>query len=141
MYFTLKKTTHKVRNVFEMFYITLSKYFNLFSGGIMFEGEIGGKNVNQLALMQGLAVPNPAIIGKQPFPVMIPGPGFGPRPPMRPMPHQEWDADYLEYGGVGRQGPNPGMMNNQRMPLRRPKNAVGFYYLFSFIVQILLLPQ
>ena len=99
----------------------------------MFEGEIGGKNVNQLALMQGLAVPNPAIIGKQPFPVMIPGPGFGPRPPMRPMPHQmphqEWDADYLEYGGVGRQGPNPGMMNNQRMPLRRPKNAVGFYHL------------
>ena len=111
----------------------------------MFEGEIGGKNVNQLALMQGLAVPNPAIIGKQPFPVMIPGPGFGPRPPMRPMPHQmphqEWDADYLEYGGVGRQGPNPGMMNNQRMPLRRPKNAVGFYHLLIFIVQILLAPQ
>ena len=110
----------------------------------MFEGEIGGKNVNQLALMQGLAVPNPAIIGKQPFPVMIPGPGFGPRPPMRPMPHQmphqEWDADYLEYGGVGR-APNPGMMNNQRMPLRRPKNAVGFYHLLSFIVQILLAPQ
>lgn len=100
-----------------------------YKGGIMFEGEIGGKNVNQLALMQGLAVPNPAIIGKQPFPVMIPGPGFGPRPPMRPMPHQmphqEWDADYLEYGGVGRQGPNPGMMNNQRMPLRRPKNAMN----------------
>jgi hypothetical protein len=41
------------------------------------------------------------------------------------MPHQEWDADYLEYGGVGRQGPNPGMMNNQRMPLRRPKNAMN----------------
>jgi len=98
-----------------------------YKGGIMFEGEIGGKNVNQLALMQGLAVPNPAIMGKQPVPFMIPGPGFGPRPPMRPMPHQmphqEWDADYLEYGGVGRApGGPPGMANNQRMPLRRPKN-------------------
>merc|ERR1719219_352435 len=60
---------------------------------------------------------------------MIPGPGFGPRPPIRPMPHQmphqEWDADYLEYGGVGRApGGPPGMANNQRMPLRRPKNAM-----------------
>ena len=27
-----------------------------YKGGIMFEGEIGGKNINQLALMQGLAV-------------------------------------------------------------------------------------
>jgi len=100
-----------------------------YKGGIMFEGEIGGKNVNQLALMQGLAVPNPAIMGKQPVPFMIPGPGFGPRPPMRPMPHQmphqEWDADYLEYGGVGRApGGPPGMANNQRMPLRRPKNQM-----------------
>ena len=31
----------------------------VFIGGIMFEGEVGGKNINQLALMQGLAVPNP----------------------------------------------------------------------------------
>jgi len=101
-----------------------------YKGGIMFEGEIGGKNVNQLALMQGLAVPNPAIMGKQPVGTfMMPGPGFGPRPPMRPMPHhmphQEWDSDYLEYGGVGRAPGGPPGMNNQRMPLRRPKNAMS----------------
>ena len=51
-----------------------------YKGGIMFEGEIGGKNVNQLALMQGLAVPNPNIMPKQPAYMMS---GFGPvRPPM-----------------------------------------------------------
>ena len=101
-----------------------------YKGGVMFEGEIGGKNINQLVLMQGLAVPNPNLMGKQPT-FMMPQ-GFGPRPPaqMRPMPHHtEWDADYLDYGGAGRMGPaaaaQMAMMNNQRMPLRKPKNMVS----------------
>ena len=39
--------------------ISRGKKIFVFIGGIMFEGEVGGKNINQLALMQGLAVPNP----------------------------------------------------------------------------------
>ena len=79
-----------------------------YKGGIHFEGEIGGKNINQLALMQGLAVPNPNLLPKQAGAFMMaarPMSGFRP-PPIRPiMPqHQEWDADYLEYGGAGRAG-------------------------------------
>ena len=96
-----------------------------YKGGIMFEGEIGGKNINQLALMQGLAVPNPNIIPKQPaYMIHARGPpaptGFGPIRP--PMPHQEWDADYLEYGGHVRVQQN---MNNQARPaLRRPNQVL-----------------
>ena len=114
----------------------------------MFEGEVGGKNINQLALMQGLAVPNP-FTKQLPFVMHHQGmkisdsvcfytiwfhekiihnlTGFGPRPPP-PMPHphhHEWDKDYLEYGGSGRLGqvrgphhPNQAMMNPR--PLRRP---------------------
>ena len=48
-----------------------------YKGGIMFEGEVGGKNINQLALMQGLAVPNP-FTKQLPF-VMHHPQGFGPR--------------------------------------------------------------
>lgn len=81
-----------------------------YKGGVHFEGEIGGKNINQLALMQGLAVPNPNLMPKQgPYMMGPPGPivppGYRPNTQMRPqmMPHhQEWDADYLEYGGAGR---------------------------------------
>lgn len=110
-----------------------------YKGGIMIEGEIGGKNINQLALMQGLAVPNPNLLPKQPPPPFMMGPHGGfrpPMPPMRPMPHhQEWDADYLEYGGGGRSNaPMAGGGVAPRMPLRRPKtnggmmpaNQVGF---------------
>jgi len=93
-----------------------------YKGGIMFEGEVGGKNINQLALMQGLAVPNP-FTKQLPFVMHPPHPGFVQRPQPPPMPHhQEWDKDYLEYGGAGRMNnarshPNAGM--NPR-PLRRP---------------------
>ena len=70
-------------------------------------GEVGGKNINQLALMQGLAVPNP-FTKQLPFVMHPPHPGFVQRPQPAPMPHhQEWDKDYLEYGGAGR-------MNNAR---------------------------
>ena len=87
-----------------------------YKGGIMFEGEIGGKNVNQLALMQGLAVPNPNIMPKQPYMMS----GFGPIRPPVPMVHAEWDDDYLAYGGHGGR-PQPHNMNNQPRPaLRRP---------------------
>ena len=42
-----------------------------YKGGIMFEGEIGGKNINQLALLQGLAVPNPNLMPMQASPFMM----------------------------------------------------------------------
>ena len=95
----------------------------------MFDGEIGGKNINQLALMQGLAVPNPNIMNpKQPAYMMNRGggPGFG-HPVHRQAPVQmsnpmhEWDADYLEYGG---HHPRPPMTNQQRPPLRRPNQGL-----------------
>ena len=100
-----------------------------YKGGIMFDGEIGGKNINQLALMQGLAVPNPNIMNpKQPAYMMATsrGPGFGPihrQVPVQMSHPHEWDADYLEYGS---HHPRPPMMNNQQRPaqLRRPNQGL-----------------
>ena len=57
--------------------------------------------------------------------------GFPPRPPPMPHhpPHQEWDKDYLEYGGASRLShsrPHPNPVMNPR-PLRRPGQAEGNY--------------
>jgi hypothetical protein len=66
-----------------------------YKGGIMFDGEIGGKNINQLALMQGLAVPNPALMAKQPQPqFMLPQAGFG---PMRPQMNHHHRVNCFRY--------------------------------------------
>ena len=95
--------------VFKAFKIFLNThlFYILSNFCLSITGEVGGKNINQLALMQGLAVPNP-FTKQLPFVMHPPHPGFVQRPQPPPMPHhQEWDKDYLEYGGAGR-------MNNAR---------------------------
>ncbi len=97
-----------------------------YKGGIMFEGEIGGKNINQLALMQGLAVPNPAVMGKNLQPqYMLPGynnhPGHRNPMPLRQPMQPQWDSDYLEYGANNLRG--GGRQNNHHHQQQQNRNA------------------
>jgi len=115
---TIKAKCHKVVN---------------YKGGIMFDGEVNGHNLNVLALKQGFAKPNPDVITPSAAAVYGP-PLHHHRPPtaaIHPGYAHQWDRDYFDYqhnggqggGGGGQKGQwnNKGGQQQQARPfLRQP---------------------
>jgi len=102
---TVKAKCHKVVN---------------YKGGIMFDGEVNGHNLNLLALKQGFAKPNPEVFGFHAAamnPMMPVGHGLphhGPRPNTQMNAFASYDKDYIDYqqnfggnkGGGNKKGAN-----------------------------------
>ena len=94
--------------------------FLYLTGGIMFDGEVNGHNLNLLALKQGFAKPNPEVFGYHAAALSGGGHhgiigGRGPATPQAAMTaYASWDRDYYDYQQIG--AGNKRMNGQQKFP-------------------------